>query len=104
LGEKLRRWFAVDTMEEVMALGEILYRAIGVEIRGECPSSAWGEVTVSRCYFSELYTGPVCDLISALDDGVFSGLSGGGRLTFSERLTEGAACCRASLQLRSSER
>ena len=95
LGEKLRKWFGVDTMAEVMALGQILYRAIGVEIQGDTQ----GNVTVKRCYFSQFYSGSVCDLISALDDGVFSGLSGGGRLVFSERLTEGNACCRAKLQL-----
>jgi hypothetical protein len=97
LGGKLRKWFAVDTMEEVMELGQILYGAIGVEIQGDTQ----GDVTVKRCYFSQFYSGQVCDLISALDDGVFSGLSGGGRLAFSERLTEGRECCRAKLQLRS---
>src|SRR4051812_14200396 len=34
LGRKLRKWFGVDTMEEVMELGQILYRAIGVEMQG----------------------------------------------------------------------
>ena len=96
LGAKLRKWFGIDTMEEVMELGQILYRAIGIEIQGD----AQGDVTVRRCYFSQFYSGPVCDLISALDDGVFSGLSDGGRLTFSERLTERRECCRAKLQLR----
>ena len=96
LSAKLRKWFSVDTMGEVMKLGQILYRAIGVEIQGDTQ----GDVTVKRCYFSQFYSGPVCDLISALDDGVFSGLSGGGRLAFSERLTEGRECCRAKLQLR----
>jgi hypothetical protein len=94
LGGKLRKWFGVDTTEEVMELGQILYRAIGVEIQGDVQ----GNVTVKRCYFGPFYSGPVCDLISALDDGVFSGLSGGSRLTFSERLTEGRECCRARLQ------
>lgn len=100
LGRKLRKWFGVDTMEEVMELGQILYRAIGVEMQGDTQ----GDVTVKRCYFSQFYSGPVCDLISALDDGVFSGLSGGGRLAFSERLTEGRECCRAKLQFRSNQR
>jgi len=99
LGEKLRKWFVVDSMEEVMELGAILYRAIGVEMQGDLQ----GDVTVNRCYFSQFYSGPVCDLISALDDGVFSGLSGGGRLSFSERLTEGSECCRAKLQLTEEE-
>jgi hypothetical protein len=94
LGGKLRRWFGVDTVEEAMKLGQILYRAIGVEMQGDTQ----GDVTVKRCYFSQFYSGPVCDLISALDDGVFSGLSGGARLVFSERLTEGKECCRARLR------
>jgi len=94
LGGKLRKWLGVDSVEEVMELGQILYRAIGVEIEGD----AQGDVTVKRCYFSQFYSGRVCDLISALDDGVFSGLSGGGRLAFSERLTEGSERCRAKLQ------
>jgi hypothetical protein len=93
LGGKLCKWFAVDTIEEVMELGQILYRAIGVEMVGD----AQGDVTVQRCYFSQFYSGPVCDLISALDDGVLAGLSGGGRLVFSQRLTEGGECCRAKL-------
>jgi hypothetical protein len=96
LGASLRKWLGLDTVGEVMELGQILYRAIGVEIQEDTR----GEMTVERCYFSQFYSGAVCDLISALDDGVFSGLSGGGRLAFSERLTEGRECCRAKLQLR----
>jgi hypothetical protein len=96
LGGKLRKWFGLSTMGEVMELARILYQAIGVEMQGD----GQGTLTVRCCYFSQFYSGPVCDLISALDDGVFSGLSGGGRLVFSERLTEGRECCRAKLQLR----
>jgi len=96
LGRRLRKWFGVNTMGAVMELGQILYRAIGVEIQGDTQ----GNVTVERCYFSQFYSGPVCDLISALDDGVFSGLSGGGRLAFSQRLTEGRECCRAKITVK----
>jgi len=94
LGEKLRKWFGIDTMEKVMALGQILYRAIAVDMQGDTQ----GNMIVNGCYFSQFYSGPVCDLISALDDGVFAGLSAGGRLSFSERLTEGRECCRAKLR------
>jgi hypothetical protein len=94
IGGRLRRWCGIDTIEEVMALGQTLYRAIGIEIEGDTE----GNVTVTHCYFSQFYSSPVCELISALDDGIFSGLSRGSRLTFSERLTEGAGCCRARLR------
>ncbi len=93
LGEKLHRWFGIDEISEVMEIGHILYQAIGVDFEGDDQ----GEVTVSRCYFSQFYSPAACDLISALDDGVFSGLSHGGRLTFSQRITEGEIFCKAKL-------
>ncbi len=93
LGEKLRKWFAVDEVDEVMEIGHILYQAIGVDFQGD----SQGEVTMRRCYFSQFFSAAACDLISALDDGVFSGLSGGGRLTFSQRITEGEIYCKAKL-------
>lgn len=96
LGAKIRELLHVDTMDEVMELGQILYQAIGVEIEGD----PQGNILVKRCYFCQFYTSPVCDLISALDDGIFSGLSGGGRLSFSERITEGKPYCRARLSSR----
>jgi hypothetical protein len=103
LGRMLSKWLAVNTMEEMMALGQILYRALGIEIQGDSAGETRGNVIVKRCYFSQFYSSAVCDLISALDDGIFSGLSGGGRLVFSERLTEGSEqgvpreCCRAKI-------
>ena len=94
LGRKLRRVLAVDEMDEVLALGQRLYGAIGVDFHGDQD----GQVTVTDCYFRRYYSGPVCALISALDRGVFAGLSGGWQLEFSERLTEGASACRAWLR------
>ncbi len=95
LGEKLHRWFGIDEVGDVMEIGQILYQAIGVDFQGD----SQGEVTVKRCYFSQFYSAAACDLISALDDGVFAGLSGGGRLAFSQRITEGENYCKANLKL-----
>jgi len=83
-------------MAEVLKVGQLLYRAIGIEIQG----NTQGDITVQRCYFRPFYSSPVCQLMSALDDGVFAGLSGTGRLVFSERMTEGRECCRAKLFFR----
>jgi hypothetical protein len=96
LGEKLRKWFGIHTMEDVMEMGQTLYRAIEIDLQG----NAAGEITVKSCYFSQFYSCQVCDLISALDDGLFAGLSGGARLTFSDRITDGSCCCRAKLLVR----
>lgn len=70
-----------------------LYKVIGIDMSGALP----GELRVKNCYFSQVYTPGMCALISAMDDGIVSGIMGGGRLTFSHRLTEGCGCCRAHL-------
>lgn len=68
-----------------------LYRNIGIDLEGSCP----GTVTIRRCYFSEFYTPEMCAIMSAMDQGIFAGLFGGGDLTFVSRITEGCSCCRA---------
>lgn len=93
LGEQLRRTLRLRTPGDVLAASRILYAALGIEFEGRQP----GEVTIRRCYFSRFYTGSICRLMSAADAGVAAGLSGGGRLEFSQRITEGADSCCARL-------
>lgn len=91
LGRRLRGVLGVEGPAEALAVARPLYLAIGIDFRG----TSTGEVTVCRCFFSDFYAPAVCRLISALDEGVLAGLAGGGRLVFSQRLTEGHDCCRA---------
>ncbi len=91
LGQELRKKFKIRTDEEVMELGQKLYAMLGIEFQG----NSQGVVTISKCFFSEYYNSQVCHLISALDEGVLAGLSGGGQLNFSQRITDGKNCCQA---------
>jgi hypothetical protein len=75
----------------VMDIGRVLYRILDIDLQGD----ARGEVVISRCYFSRFYSAEVCRLMSAMDRGLFAGLSNGGELTFSSRITQGQPCCRA---------
>ncbi|MBP1768225.1 MAG: hypothetical protein H6P98_2340 [Candidatus Aminicenantes bacterium] len=93
LGAKLRRKFHVRSRDEAIRLSCVLYRCLGITFEGR-PD---GAINISECAFSRYYTGRVCRLISALDAGVAAGLSGGGRLEFSQRITEGHDSCRAHL-------
>jgi hypothetical protein len=95
LGRRLRRLLGVDQTDtaQVMAVGRTLYGVIGIDLRG----TSDGEVTVGNCYFSRFYAPETCRVISALDAGLFAGLSDGGQLVFSQRITEGHPCCRARL-------
>lgn len=93
LGESLRRDFGVASVEDVMTAARVVYRAIGIDFRG----ATTGEITIPRCFFSQHYDRSVCEVISGLDEGLLAGLSGGRRLEFTMRITEGADCCRARM-------
>jgi len=94
LGDWLRKYLHLRSPRAVMAAARLLYRMIGIDFRG----SSDGEVRVSSCFFSNYYTPSVCGLISSLDRGLMAGLSGGGALTFTRRLTEGHPCCEARFE------
>jgi len=91
-GSGLRRILRVSKPEDVMRAARLLYRFINIDFRGR-PD---GEVVVRKCYFSDYYSAPVCALMSSLDEGVLAGLAGGGRLVFTERITEGKNRCLAA--------
>ncbi len=93
IGKEYRQRFSLGKVEDVMRMSRVIYRLIGIDFRGE-PD---GEVIVNRCFFSAYYSSDVCRLVSSLDEGLLAGLSGGGRLRFSTRITEGHQCCRAHL-------
>jgi hypothetical protein len=85
----------VQDVDEVMALGRLLYGILDIDFAG----SANGEITICRCYFSSFYSPQACQVMSAMDRGLLAGLAGGGDLQFSQRITEGQPCCRARFTL-----
>ncbi len=97
LGARARRQLGVRSTSEALEALALLYREIGIEMKRVGP----GEIVVTRCLFAGVYNEPVCRVVGALDEGIAAGLTAGGRLSFDERLTAGASCCRAHLQLRS---
>jgi hypothetical protein len=93
LGATLRRRFRVRCRDDVIRMNRVLYKILGISFEGR-PD---GTVTIRACAFSRFYTGRVCRLISALDAGAAAGISGGGKLEFLQRMTEGHDCCLAHL-------
>ena len=91
LGRRIRRISGLSSTSDLEKLIFMLYRNIGITMTGKLP----GEITVSKCYFSHYYTPEQCRVMSYVDSGIISGILGGGRLTFSQRITEGCACCKA---------
>ncbi len=81
-------------MAEAAHVARALYRVIGVDFR----VGAAGGFVVKSCLFSSRYTPAACRLISSLDAGLLAGLTGGARMVFTQRITEGAAVCRGELR------
>jgi hypothetical protein len=92
-GRLLRARLGIRTAKEALDGLTLLYGAIEIELLAD----ATGGVTIPRCFFSRHYTPAVCHVVSALDEGLAAGFTDGGRLQFSQRITEGHACCRAVL-------
>jgi hypothetical protein len=93
LGSGYRLRLKVRGPRDAMAAARLIYRGLGIDLKG----SADGVVVIRRCAFAEVYSPRVCSLVSALDRGLFAGLTGGGVLEFTQRMTEGADCCRACI-------
>jgi hypothetical protein len=93
LGAALRRGLRVRSREDVIRASRVLYRVLGISFEGRTD----GRVAIRDCYFSRFYTARLCRLVSALDAGAAAGISDGGRLEFSQRMTEGHDSCLARL-------
>lgn len=113
-GRKLRKDLHIKTWKESVEALKTIYAMIGIDFRynGQGGSKAGqGESApgpdedtigpdgfeIRRCFFSSCYTEEVCRLISSLDEGLAAGLSGGGKLSFTQRITDGGSCCKGYL-------
>ena len=94
IGRQIKEDFNINSLEEAMKMGSIIYRSLNIDFQGQ----PGGNVFIKRCFFSAYYSNKVCRLISSLDAGLLTGLSGGGKLSFFQRITEGDECCRAYLE------
>lgn len=94
IGRQIKADFNIHTAEDVMRMATIIYKMLKIEFRGD----PQGNILIKDCFFSHYYSSGVCRLISSLDEGLLAGLSGGGKLSFSQRITEGKECCRAYLE------
>ena len=90
LGRDVRAALPVRSRADGASALHALYRTLDIDKRVD----PQGRVTVRKCSFTSCYTPEVCRFMSAMDEGIVAGLCGG-RLDFSERLTEGAGACRA---------
>jgi hypothetical protein len=93
MGYNIRKLLGIHTQSEVMAISRRLYGFLNIDFQGDSS----GQITIKKCFFSSYYSKEICQLISALDEGIVAGLSAGGKLSFNQRITEGKPCCQGQL-------
>jgi len=93
-GEKLRKSLHVKTWDESVEVLKTFYQFIGIDFEHNGNKA----FVIRQCSFSKYYSAEVCALISSMDEGLAAGLSNGGRLCFTQRITDGSHCCKGVLQ------
>jgi hypothetical protein len=91
-GLRLKDELKIKNYDEVLVASGIFYRILGIEFSGDTS----GNIAISKCFFSGYFSAENCELISALDEGVAAGLSGG-ELKFTQRITDKKDCCMAKM-------
>lgn len=104
LGRKFRNTLGVnDSVEDLISAAKILYKVLGIEFSVKEINNTNNDtkmvMVVNRCALSEYYTSDTCRILSAADEGVVQGLNPHIKMKFRKRITEGALCCLAALQL-----
>jgi len=103
LGRKFREMLGVgDSAEDLILAAKILYKILGIEFTVKDINNHQNDVkmimVVNRCSLSEYYNVDTCRILSAADEGVVQGLNPQIKMNFTERITEGAPCCLATLR------
>jgi predicted ArsR family transcriptional regulator len=93
VGRRLRRRLGVGSHDEALRALRLLYQQIGIELQ----TPRCDRIEITSCLFSRFYDPATCRFMSAMDEGIVAGLTGGWQLRFEARLTEGAHSCAASL-------
>jgi len=95
MGEGIKKSLRISTFAEARNALRLIYSLLAIDFR--CDSR--GHILIKQCFFSRFYSDKVCRIISALDEGLAAGLSGG-KLRFERRITDGNDCCKAYLETR----
>ncbi len=94
IGRSIRRRAGIRTPDEAVRALRLVYRCIGIDLHASLETR---EVVVRRCEFSSHYTPAVCHFVSALDAGLFHGITNRWGVAFDLRMTDGAGLCRGRL-------
>jgi hypothetical protein len=93
MGTELRQELAIKNHRDFRIAARAIYKTLKIDFL--CHHT--GEFTITKCFFSNFYSGAVCAIMSSLDCGLIAGLSNGLRMNFAQRITENCPCCKGRI-------
>lgn len=104
LGKQTRRKLGVgESQSDLIKASKILYRVLGIDFHIEWLDKNSAIAVIERCALSEQYSKLTCEVLSATDEGVISGLQPNVKMKFTEYITGGCQNCRATLEFKTKE-
>lgn len=104
LGKQTRNRLGVgDSQSDLIRASKLLYRVLGISFHIEWLSDEEAVAVIEHCALSEQYSKLTCEVLSATDEGVISGLQPNVKMKFTQYITGGCRNCRASLKFKAKE-
>jgi hypothetical protein len=104
LGRETRGKLGVgDNPKDLEKAAKILYRVLGIEFHLKWLDSANATAIIDHCALSKQYSALTCQVLSATDEGVISGLYPNVTMQFKEYMTSGCQNCRADIHFNKKE-
>jgi hypothetical protein len=104
LGKQARSRLGVgDSLSDLAQSVKVIYRILGIDCHLESFDASSAVLVIDRCPLSEHYSKLTCEVLSAVDEGVISGLHPKIDLQFKEYITSGCPKCKATIHLNQEE-
>ena len=104
LGKEAGRRLGVgDSPDDLTMAAKILYRVLGIEFHIQWHGQSSATIIVDRCSLAEKYSELTCQVLSATDEGVVTGLQPKVTMKFKEYITSGCKNCFAEIGLSEKE-
>ena len=104
LGKEARSKLGVGNgRKDLIRAAKILYKVLGIGFELEWIGNASVRVTVDRCALAEQYSKSTCEVLSATDEGVVTGLQPHAAMRFRRYMTDGCGKCTADIHFKETE-
>jgi len=104
MGKQARSRLGVgDSLVDLAQSVKVIYRILGIDCHLESFDKSNAVLVVDKCPLSERYSTLTCEVLSAVDEGVISGLHPNIDLQFKEYITSGCPKCKATIHLNQKE-